>query len=108
MTKLETKHQPSGKQGKQTGLIVGIVVVLLFTNGARNAFYDNEVLWGIGFIIAAVLGFFYSIGLGQSFITGACPYCGHTIHTFKTNLNKKCKACRKRIVIKEDRFIGIE
>jgi ssDNA-binding Zn-finger/Zn-ribbon topoisomerase 1 len=108
MTKHETNFESEGKKGVRIGFIVGTLIALGMLEASYNAFKEDDSTYGIVFIIIGIAVFFISYAQGANMITGACPYCGHKILTYKNQLNTKCKACRKHIVIKDNKFIGFD
>ncbi len=59
---------------------------------------------GLPMIIAAFLAPF----LGFTWIKGACPYCGSQVSTMGTQKGVTCPACKKRIVIRNKKFIRVD
>jgi hypothetical protein len=69
---------------------------------------------GIGAIIGVpmiLVGFVFPflgpfLGLAVMSLTGPCPYCGTTVTGGMAGFN--CHACRKRIVVKDKKFIRVD
>ncbi len=40
--------------------------------------------------------------------SGACPYCGHFFSFDGPTLGQDCPACRKRFVVRNDRFVALD
>jgi hypothetical protein len=108
MSKYETKFESGGQNGINIGCFVGAIIGLGMFQAAYGAFSEDDVSFGFILIIIGIFALIYSYHLGVNMITGECPYCGNKVQTFKNQLNTRCKACRKRIVIKDDKFLGIE
>jgi len=62
------------------------------------------------------LGLFFVVtGLVAPFVLffiknleGSCPHCGHTITVRETKPGVTCRACKKRIVVREMRFLRVD
>lgn len=63
---------------------------------------------GIPMILGGFLAPFMRSISGLSAITGKCPYCSHEIITKSSKAGINCDACKKRIVIRNKRFIKVE
>ncbi len=55
-------------------------------------------------VIAPVVGGVWGAACS---IKGPCPYCGYVIHTESKSPGITCRACKKRIVIKGQRFYKV-
>ena len=63
---------------------------------------------GIPLILSAILFPFISPFIGARLVrlTGPCPYCGTSVTGGMVGFN--CHACKKRIVVKNNRFIRVD
>lgn len=104
-----TEAKNARGQGIFGGCLVGWVAFLvLITGGAVVSFTGIGILVGVPMIIAGLLAPFLGALMGWERLIGDCPWCGSEVRCFATSPGVDCPACKKRIVIKDKRFIGIE
>jgi len=107
MEKIETQYGSEGKKGFRSGCIAGVFIAVFMISAAIASFEDGSIYFGFFFVFLGIASLLIGYNQGSNMISGACPFCGHKIITFKNQLSTKCKACRKRIVIKDNKFLGI-
>jgi Zinc-ribbon containing domain len=61
---------------------------------------------GIPLIIIGILMFFIGPLLGLGTLKGECPWCGNLVTVM--GKGQDCPICKKRIVVKDKKFIKIE
>jgi len=58
-------------------------------------------------VISFVLPFVGALG-GLGTITGACPHCSTAIHASRFSPGTDCPGCKRRVLIREKRFVAID
>jgi len=110
----QTADTTQAKSAKVQGVLLGIATAsvglgCLIPLGIVLCFTGIGALVGIPLIL---LGLFYSVfeplkGLGA--LKGECPWCGMKVLRPEGGaVGVTCQACKKRIVIKNGRFVKIE
>lgn len=100
-----TQTQSEAKNGLNTHIIAGILVGIVGVYIGYNMIIDySSILLGVIFIIVGILSPVLGYSMGQNQISGNCPYCGHNLLSYKTSQSTKCKACRQRVIIRDNRY----
>jgi DNA-directed RNA polymerase subunit RPC12/RpoP len=82
-------------------IIFGVVGLILCCTGIG-------AIIGIPLIFGAIFAPFLGAGMGLSTIKGPCPFCGYQLTAQPTDPGINCPACKKRVVIRDKKFIGVE
>lgn len=84
--------------------ISGMVGLLICGVGlvASFCFLPLGICIILGGVVAVVLK------LGDRYLEGACPHCGHGITVEEETLGFTCDACRKRSVVRANRFVRVD
>jgi DNA-directed RNA polymerase subunit RPC12/RpoP len=102
-----TNTQGETKGEKLAGLVVGTWLGLgcLIPAGVVLCLTGIGALIGIPLIIAGIVA--PIVGLVSS-IKGPCPYCGSAVTTSKSSQGVTCRACKKRVVVRDRKFYRVE
>lgn len=82
------------------GIFIPLGIVLCFTGVGA--------ILGVPLILAGLFGAPLGSMMGLGALNGECPWCGTQVTSPPAALGVDCPACKKRIVIKGKKFIGIE
>lgn len=84
-----------------TGLILSAVCLFLgFTIPLIGPLF---LFLAVAFFLSAIVGPFLNIKI----LKKDCPYCGTQINVSNRKTGVTCKACQKRVVIRNDEFVKI-
>jgi len=76
--------------------------------GAYGTFSSGDESSGFIFLTIGIALLIIGYNKNSNMVVGGCPYCGYKIRTSKHRINTRCPACRKLLVIRDNKFIGIE
>ena len=91
--------------GVGIGWLVGFWLILI---GVILCFTGIGAILGIPLIIGGILMPILGAAMGLSRIKGACPYCGSTVGALKKSPGVNCPGCKKRLVIRDGGFLGVD
>ena len=95
--------------GVTAGLVGGIGCgAMLFIMGLLLSMTGVGLIIGVPMMVAALFMPFLMPALGLAQIKGPCPYCSTTVYAQSTAPGVTCPGCKKRVVIREKRFIRVE
>jgi DNA-directed RNA polymerase subunit RPC12/RpoP len=96
-------------EGLATGCLAGAMTSgCLIVAGGLLCLTGIGAIIGIPMILGGLLAPFLGPVLGLTNIKGKCPYCETNVTAQSRALGVTCPACKKRIVIREKRFYGID
>jgi len=83
---------------------------VLFTIGILLCFTGIGTILGVPLILSGLLAPLLGplLGLGVRHMKGNCPWCGTPITCSPGSIGVDYPACKKRIVIRDKQFIGID
>lgn len=101
------------KSAKGEGMAVGcatgpVAAILLIGLGGILCLTGIGAIIGIPLILGGLLAPFLAPLLGLSNIKGQCPYCGSDVLVSSREPGVNCRACKKRIVIRDKKFFRVE
>lgn len=95
--------------GGVAGVVTGVLMIIV---GSILTVTLIGSIIGIPLIIAGIWGMVGGPLIGvltnRKAIKGPCPYCGTTVLGQSTDAGITCKACKKRIVLRDKRFCRVD
>lgn len=105
----ETETRNAAVRGTVIGLGYGVYVSsCLIALGLLLCVTGIGAIIGIPLIIIALISPIVGGVVGLAARKGECPWCGTTVTHFNTSKGIDCPTCKKRIVIKKNKYIKIE
>lgn len=102
-----TQTKSAKLEGASYGCLAGSVIYGFLTFvGILLTLTGVGAIIGIPLIILGIVMFFISPLLGLGAVKGDCPWCGTTVTVMAKG--EDCPICKKRIVVKDKKFIKIE
>ncbi len=96
-----------GFMGAGCGIWLVIFGVLLSLTGIGAIIGIPLILAGLGVpVVSTLLGLVG--GLGWGMLKGKCPHCDSDITAAKISVGMDCPACKKRLLIRNKKFVKVE
>lgn len=101
------------KSDKVVGGIAGVVTGIgcggmLIVVGILLSLTGIGAIVGIPLAIAGLLMPIIGPAIGLASIAGPCPYCGSKISGSTVQAGFKCRFCKKRVVIRDKKFMRVD
>lgn len=107
--KSETETKSAKAEGAAFGCLAGWGASgCLIPAGIILCFTGIGAIVGIPLILAGLLAPFLGPLIGLVALRGECPWCGTMVTSHAASQGFDCPACKKRIVIKDKKFIRID
>jgi DNA-directed RNA polymerase subunit RPC12/RpoP len=88
-----------------TNRAISITLGILGLVGSLMFFIIPVIGWVIGALgVIGSLGFIGNGISGKGTLKGECPYCGADVSAMENMAGTDCTACKKRILIKDNKF----
>lgn len=105
----ETEVKSAKVQGTMFGCMGGSMVgFVLIVVGALLCLTGIGAIVGIPLIVVGFLVPAITSLLGLGALKGVCPWCGGDVVSPTVALGVDCPSCKKRIVIRDKKFVAIE
>lgn len=85
------------------GVWIGVAMILV---GLVLSATGIGMIIGIPLILVGLVFPFLAPFIGLAMVTGSCPYCASSVTAFGGAFN--CATCKKRIIIKNKRFVRVD
>jgi DNA-directed RNA polymerase subunit RPC12/RpoP len=106
----ETEARPAAAEGSAAGCASGFLMAGCILPGALLCFTGVGAIIGVPMIILGLMGPIMGPLMGTGAKAGPCPWCGTRAMTPLSAFPKPgfdCPACKKRIIVRGNKFIGI-
>lgn len=106
MRESQIHTQEPNKNGPGLGTWIGVAFFIFI--GIFSMVSGSDISVAVVFFVAGAFMYISGDFKSKNTINGSCPYCGYQVKALKYHLNTKCPACKKLLVIKDNKFIGID
>jgi len=110
---INSQQSTDTRSNKVIGVVAGIsaswitAATLILVGILLSATVIGLVV-GVPLIIVGLLTPFFGPLIGFGAIKGPCPYCGTLLGAHRMNAGVTCRGCKKRLVIRDKKFILVE
>ena len=106
MRESQVYSQEPNKNKPGLGTWIGVAFFVFM--GIFSISTGSDLSVGVIFIVIGIILYISGDFKSKNMITGNCPYCGYQVRATKFRLNTKCPACKKLLVIKDKKFLGVD
>ena len=100
--------EPAPVKSSFAGLYFGLIAApMLIIVGGMLCLTGLGAFLGVPMIIAGIIAPLVGPLLGFEAVRGKCPWCGAPASSLKSHQSFECDACRKRIAIKDRKFVAV-
>lgn len=103
-TETSTPSKADLKMAQKKSLVTAVFCIIL---GLGVCLTGIGLIIGIPMILYGLISPFTTKGVEMKLLRGKCPYCASDIVVVKTRPGATCRACKSRIVIKENRLYSM-
>jgi DNA-directed RNA polymerase subunit RPC12/RpoP len=99
-------HEKAPVKEAFSGLFLGTLVgPAMIVTGAMLCLTGLGVFLGVPLIIGGVLAPLIGPMVGMNSLRGNCPWCGAKVTSLNAKGSFECEACRKRVAVRDHKFV---